>query len=112
MFAAYIFGQGGEIARGGRYDSIGQVFGRPRPATGFSLDLKALAKTSPYTRKPIQGIFAPKDDDPALQEIIEKLRMQGERVICELENQEGQASQMHCDRILQNENKQWVVKEL
>lgn len=112
VFAAYIYGQGGEIARGGRYDAIGQVFGRSRPATGFSLDLKALAKISPYEKPSIQGIFAPNDNDPALHEKIVQLRNQGERVICELNDQQGDAMQMQCNRVLQKENQQWVVKEL
>lgn len=111
-FAAYIYGQGAEIARGGRYDAIGQAFGRSRHATGFSLDLKALAKISPLTKKSIEGIYAPKDNDPLLSEVVAKLRMQGERVICELENQQGGALQMQCNRILQKENQQWVIKEL
>ncbi len=112
VFAAYIFGQGEQIARGGRYDMIGEAFGRSRPATGFSLDLKALAKISPYTNKIMQGIFAPNEDDQELREKISQLREQGERVICELQNQQGDAASMHCNRVLKKENQQWVVKEI
>lgn len=112
VFAAYISDQGEQIARGGRYDMIGKVFGRSRPATGFSLDLKALAKISPYGHKAIQGIYAPNDDDPQLYEKITWLREQGERVICELGNQKGDATEMRCDRILQKENQKWVIKEI
>lgn len=112
VFAAYISGQGEQIARGGRYDMIGEVFGRSRPATGFSLDLKALANISPCPNQVIQGIFAPNDDDPQLHEKITQLREQGERVICELENQQGDAAVMQCNRILRKENQQWIVKEL
>ncbi len=112
VFAAYISGQGEQIARGGRYDTIGKVFGRSRPATGFSLDLKALAKISPYTKHATQGIFAPNDDDPKLHEKIVQLREQGERVICELKKQHGDAADMQCNRVLQKENQQWIVKEL
>ena len=112
VFAAYISGQGEQIARGGRYDMIGEAFGHSRPATGFSLDLKALAKISPNSNETKQGIFAPSHDDPDLQEIINKLRAKGERVICELENQHGDAADMQCNRILEKQNQQWIVKEL
>ncbi len=111
VFAAYVPGQGGEIARGGRYDMIGQVFGRSRPATGFSLDLKALAKISPKTNASVLGIYAPNDTDPALQEKIKQLRMQGERVICELSKQIGNAKDMQCNRVLQKQDQKWVVKD-
>ena len=112
VFAAYISGQGEQIARGGRYDTIGKAFGHSRPATGFSLDLKALAKISPYMKHAIQGIFAPNEDDPKLHEKIAQLRAQGERVIYELKKQHGDAADMQCNRVLQKENQQWIVKEL
>ena len=110
VFAAYVSGQGGEIARGGRYDMIGEVFGRSRPATGFSLDLKALAKISPKTNTSVLGIYAPNETDSALQEKIKMLRAQGERVICALSNQQGGVKDMQCDRELVKEGQQWVVK--
>ncbi len=47
VFAAYLPGHGHSVAKGGRYDCIGDVFGRSRPATGFDLDLKALAESWP-----------------------------------------------------------------
>ncbi len=112
VFAAYTSGQGEQIARGGRYDMIGEAFGRSRPATGFSLDLKALAKISPCASETARGIFAPNDDDPRLREKIALLREKGERVICELSNQTGGAAEMGCDRVLQKENRQWIVREL
>jgi len=112
VFAAYISGQGGEIARGGRYDMIGQVFGRSRPATGFSLDLKALAKISPNTNENTSGIYAPNENDAVLQKKIQQLRTQGERVICELSDQQGDAKDLGCNRILVKQKQQWIVKEL
>ena len=112
VFAAYISGQGEQIARGGRYDMIGEVFGRSRPATGFSLDLKALAKISPKAVAHSQGIFAPNKDDEALRKKIANLRQKGERVICELQDQNGDAADMHCDRILEKVNQQWIVKDI
>ena len=57
MFAAYVDGLPQPIARGGRYDHVGQAFGRSRPATGFSLDLLTLADLSNISVKR-QAIFA------------------------------------------------------
>lgn len=112
VFAAYVSGQGGEVARGGRYDMIGEVFGRSRPATGFSMDLKALAKISSKANAIAQGIYAPNDDDPSLQEKIKQLRAQGERVICELTGQHGKAQDLACNRVLVQQNQQWIVKDI
>ncbi|MBT8124917.1 MAG: ATP phosphoribosyltransferase regulatory subunit [Gammaproteobacteria bacterium] len=112
VFAAYVSGQGGEIARGGRYDMIGKVFGRSRPATGFSVDLKALAKISPKTNAAVFGIYAPNDDDSALQDKIKQLRAQGERVICALSNQQGNEKDVGCNRVLVKQEQQWVVKDV
>ena len=116
VFAAYVSGLGGEIARGGRYDMIGQAFGRSRPATGFSLDLKALAKISPKKNEHVYGIYAPNEDDALLQEKVKQLRMQGERVICELSDQLGDEKdfpkELGCNRVLQMQGKEWVVKEI
>jgi ATP phosphoribosyltransferase regulatory subunit len=44
VFDAYCDGVSGAVARGGRYDEVGKAFGRARPATGFSIDLRSLAK--------------------------------------------------------------------
>ena len=112
VFAAYIAGQGEQIARGGRYDMIGQVFGRSRPATGFSLDLKALAKISPLARPSQGGIFAPCDEDPELYAAINRLRKQGERVISGLHGQQGGPQAMQCDRVLEKIGRQWCVREI
>ncbi len=111
VFAAYISGQGGEIARGGRYDMIGKVFGRSRPATGFSMDLKALAKISPNSCNTVSGIFAPYNDDTKLADMIKQLRTQGERVVCELSNQNSSASDMQCNRVLVKQGQEWIVKD-
>lgn len=112
VFAAYVSGQGGEIARGGRYDMIGQVFGRSRPATGFSMDLKALAKISPNTNRPVLAIYAPLNSDTALQEKVKHLRAQGERVICELTGQQGNAKDLNCNRMLVKKGQEWIVEDV
>jgi len=109
VFAAFIPGYGQEIARGGRYDEIGSIFGRARPATGFSADLKTLVRlSSKLPDQTISGIFAPAiDTDESLREAIVTLRQQGERVIVELPNQVGDAQAMGCDRILKQVNGAW-----
>ena len=85
MFAAFVPRQGHEIARGGRYDDIGKVFGAARPATGFSADLKTLLSLSRLAEFASDQtvIIAPWDDDPLLHQQITKLRAAGQRVIQE-----------------------------
>jgi len=110
LFAAYTPGEGQEIARGGRYDEIGKVFGRARPATGFSTDLKTLLGLSEQnTLSNNQGILAPADDDPALWEAIKELRAQGETVIQLLSGQQGAAVDLGCNRVLENTSGKWIV---
>ena len=43
IFSVFTAGEPNSIGRGGRYDGIGKAFGRARPATGFTLDLRQLA---------------------------------------------------------------------
>jgi ATP phosphoribosyltransferase regulatory subunit len=114
VFAAYVAGHGQELARGGRYDDIGRVFGRARPATGFSTDLKTLVRLSaePLALAP-RGIFAPPGGDDALDEAVQALRARGERVIQGLEGQENDALRMGCDRVLRRDsNNLWTVTEV
>ncbi len=110
VFAAYVPGRGQAVALGGRYDDIGEVFGRARPATGFSTDLKTLLSLSPCHDVPATAIFAPADNDAALQEKIAQLRQQGERVICALPGQNGTAADMGCDRELVKDSSGWQVR--
>ncbi|MCK4950235.1 MAG: ATP phosphoribosyltransferase regulatory subunit, partial [Gammaproteobacteria bacterium] len=86
VFAAYVPGFGQEVARGGRYDGIGEIFGRSRSATGFSADLKTLVELSkkPSCLENAGTIFAPADNDPALRLEVDRLRKTGERVIYSL----------------------------
>lgn len=116
VFAAYQKGQGRAIAQGGRYDDIGKVFGRARPATGFSADLRALATLGAEGVTGSGGIFAPANtgseiNDAALADKIKALRSAGERVVCELTGQAGGANEAGCDRILVFSDEQWVVKD-
>ncbi len=113
IFAAYVPGRGQAIALGGRYDDIGQAFGRARPATGFSTaDLKALIALNPSPATTPSGTFAPCLDDPALADAVLQLRQQGERVVCALPGQTGGASEMACDRQLERQDGRWVVVKL
>jgi ATP phosphoribosyltransferase regulatory subunit len=109
VFAAFVSGNGKEIARGGRYDSIGSVFGRSRPATGFSCDLKTLIRVAqlPQLKQNKAAIFAPDSDDPALEREIARLRAEGHRVICSLPGQLGDAKEMGCDHQLELMEGQW-----
>ncbi len=110
VFAAFVPGQGQEIARGGRYDDIGRFFGCSRPATGFSTDLRSILKLSNWQASSLSGIFAPAAEDPALLQKIAELRAQGERVIKELPGQTGNAADFDCDRVLVLDGQSWVVK--
>lgn len=111
LFAAYTPGEGQEIARGGRYDDIGKVFGRARPATGFSTDLKTLLSLSQVQNESqTAAIFAPSDDDVALWQTIKELRAQGETVIQSLPGQLGDASDLGCNRVLKNNSGKWVIE--
>jgi ATP phosphoribosyltransferase regulatory subunit len=111
VFAMFIPGRGQEIARGGRYDAIGQVFGRARPATGFSTDLRTLMDLSPRDfGAPRGAIMAPADNDPDLLRRVRELRADGERVIFSLPGQAGEPADMGCDRVLEREHEAWRVK--
>jgi ATP phosphoribosyltransferase regulatory subunit len=110
VFAVFVPGCGQEIARGGRYDAIGQVFGRARAATGFSMDLKTLVELGRREQGLQRGIIlAPADNDPALLETVRILRGSGERVVYALPGQEDDAGMTGCDRRLVSEAGGWTV---
>ena len=110
VFAAFTPQSGQAIARGGRYDAIGEVFGRARAATGFSSDLKLLVQISGRELPAPQRVFAPASDDPALQDAIVRLRAEGIIVIEELEGQEADAASMGCEQTLVNEDGEWHAR--
>lgn len=111
LFAAYTPGEGQEIARGGRYDDIGQVFGRARPATGFSTDTKRLlGLTQNESSVACNAILAPCDEDDGLIDKIKELRQQGETVIQSLPGQLGDANDLGCNRELVKSNGKWQVE--
>ena len=89
-FAAYVEGHARAVGRGGRYDGIGAAFGRGRPATGFSLDLRELVELRRDRHTPPAIIVAPWSDAPALLAFIDTLRAQGETVLQLLPGQDAQ----------------------
>ena len=110
MFAAYVDQLPQPIARGGRYDHVGQAFGRPRPATGFSLDLLTLANLSPLNVRKT-AIIAPWVEDAELSRAITTLRSQGEVVIQIPVGAVAQAAEYECDRELVKQGSSWEVKK-
>jgi len=110
MFAAYVDQLPQPIARGGRYDHVGQAFGRPRPATGFSLDLLTLANLSPLSVRKL-AILAPWIEDVELSEAIATLRAKGEVVIQVLAGTTAEAAEYECDRELVKQGNSWEVQK-
>jgi len=100
-----------ELARGGRYDEVGAVFGRRRPAAGFSLDVKTLVSVVP--RPSLQSaIRAPWGDDAALRSAVAELRARGETVVCMLPGHDQEVDEFECDRVLVERNGVWVLQPL
>ena len=113
VYAAFVPGHGGELARGGRYNQVGAQFGRARPATGFSADLKTLIRVSAESLPDVNAILAPYDADSELLQLISKLRAEGERVICSLPGQQGTAVEFGCDRkLIKDDHGRWLVVSL
>ena len=115
VFAAYTPNYGRAVAKGGRYDHIGEVFGRARPASGFDSDLKVLAKLSNKIFKRRAAIVVPNNNDPDLLILVDTLREQGEIVVnwfgdAELSQQD--CEEQNCDRQIVNKNGKWVVESL
>src|SRR5690606_14910172 len=114
VFAVFVPGVGQSIAQGGRYDDIGADFGRARPATGFSTDLKTLVSLgNAEFAAPLTGVWAPHDADPALWQAICQLRRQGERVVQALDGQACESAlSAGCDRQLVLKEDTWMVAPL
>jgi len=108
VFAAYVPGHGQALANGGRYDNVGAVFGRARPATGFATDLKALLQLVPAQADSRGAISMPDSDDAALAATVAELREAGEVVI----NCLSTAPDPRCDRELVEQGGAWQVLAL
>lgn len=111
MFAIYVPGLPNAVARGGRYDHVGEAFGRARPATGFSMDLRELARLLPVAERKC-AIRAPWGREPALRKEIGALRKAGEVVIQSLSGHENDQDEFECDRVLVLENGNWIIRKL
>lgn len=114
VFNAYCATTNNELARGGRYDNIGESFGRARPATGFSADLRQIITASNLSNSTLANtIFAPAVDDSSLSSVINELRANGEVVIVGLTNDANtEAKSLGCTQILENNNNSWTVRDL
>ncbi|WP_286977691.1 ATP phosphoribosyltransferase regulatory subunit [Pseudomonas sp.] len=114
VFAAFVPGEGSAIAQGGRYDDIGADFGRARPATGFSTDLKTLVTLGQMQLDEVEpGIWAPDNHDVYLWQAVQKLRQQGARVIQALPEQTmADALEAGCGSQLQLLDGRWQVVPL
>ncbi len=109
VFAAYCAGLPSAIALGGRYDEVGKAFGRARPATGFSMDVRQVVRVA--ARPAGRGaIRAPHGKDPALAAAIESLRRGGEVVIVELPGHDAARAELGCDRQLVRRADKWEVE--
>lgn len=111
VFAAYAQGYKGPLALGGRYDEVGQSFGRARPATGFSLDLRGIATALPPA-KSAMAIFAPVSDDKTLASKIDVLRAEGNIVVQELVGVESSMIELNCNKKLEHYKSGWHVVEI
>lgn len=111
VFAAYLPGESEPVAKGGRYDHIGEVFGRARPATGFSADLKMLAERAESAA--LTGILAEGSlQDATFAATVSALREQGERVVLALPGADNDPAELGCQRRLVAQADGWVVTDL
>jgi ATP phosphoribosyltransferase regulatory subunit len=108
VFAAYHAGSHDAIALGGRYDDVGKSFGRARPATGFSMDLRQLHGLLEKKPQP-KGILAPHCNEQALDAKIAQLRAQGQFVVVDLLGNTAYRLELNCDRELVSRGGEWLV---
>ncbi len=110
-FAIYVPGASDALVRGGRYDEVGAVFGRNRPAAGFSMDVRELVGV--VAPRPLRAaIRAPWSETPALRAAIAALRAGGETVVCALPGAPNEVDEFLCDRELVNSAGQWTVQPI
>lgn len=110
-FAIYAEGASSPVVRGGRYDAVGAVFGRKRPAVGFSLDIRALSSVT--EERPLRAaVRAPWGESAGLRQAIAALRAKGETVVCMLPGHESEIDEFHCDRELLEVAGRWVVQAI
>lgn len=111
MFNVFVPGLPNAVARGGRYDHVGEAFGRARPATGFSLDLRELARLMPIAERK-NAIIAPWSQEKSLRNKINELRGAGEIVIQSLPGHESEQDEFDCNRAVVFVDGQWILKNV
>jgi ATP phosphoribosyltransferase regulatory subunit len=112
VFAAYAGNQPEAIARGGRYDEVGRAFGRARPATGFTMDLRELAQIGNSREQPVRVMAPYRPEDAVLQAAIAKLREQGMIVVPDLPGHEAHRGELGCTQELVGNNGTWRLELL
>jgi ATP phosphoribosyltransferase regulatory subunit len=119
IFSAYVSGHGEAIAKGGRYDAIGEVFGRARPATGFDADLKNLLNLGKRRYASAEKIYAPALQDASLDNCILELRLRGQVVVQSLggkhkgkNKDQTAARELGCSQQLVKQQGRWMVVPL
>lgn len=112
VFAAYKQGYGKALGNGGRYDNIGEAFGRARTATGFAFDLKSLVANGQFNQQSQGGIFVPQAADAECCEKITDLRQQGERVVQGFAGQLVDFQEINCDRQLIKKDGQYLIEKI
>ncbi len=106
VFSAFVVGHGRALAAGGRYDHVGEVFGRARAATGFTIDLSVLYQLL-GSKPAAAGIYAPYSQEPEQWVAIQKLRAEGERVVMGFDG--DNKGELNCDRQLVFKNGQFEI---
>jgi len=112
VFAAYYSGYGAAIASGGRYDAIGEAYGRARPATGFAVDLTALCRVASPAVEEAMGIFVPASLQATNWSDIQALRAAENRIVLGIEGQNAPEAHQNCDRIAIEQNGSLQVTSL
>jgi ATP phosphoribosyltransferase regulatory subunit len=112
VFSVFMPGSGRAIASGGRYDDIGIAFGRARPATGFSLDLRTISAYVDESTQETETICAVYEDEPELLEAVKKLRASGKRVIFSYDSSGNDTSAESAENTSQlvRKNGKWIVE--
>lgn len=111
MFNVFVPGLPNPVARGGRYDHVGEAFGRARPATGFSLDLRELARLMPSAERK-DAIMAPWSQDESLKKKINELRSAGEVVIQSLPGHDNDLDEFDCKRAVVFDGGEWILNSV
>mgnify|MGYP000855156134 FL=1 len=112
VFAAYKQGYGKALGNGGRYDNIGEAFGRARTATGFAFDLKSLVANGVTEQQTLLGIYVPRNTDTQCDDMVAQLRVQGERVVQGFDGQVPNFKEINCDRQLVKKGDQYQIEKI